>query len=71
VVQADELLAGLVGGGPHVRVQLGVGVHPGQRLAERPAERVAEVPGLDAGNVLDQPQQAGAGRRQRTAEAKD
>jgi hypothetical protein len=53
-VQAGDLLTGLVGGGPHVRVGLGVVLQPGQRLAERAPEGIAEVPELHAGHVLDQ-----------------
>ena len=40
---------------------------PGQRDPARPPEGVAEVAELDAGEVLDQPEQVGAGRRQRPA----
>ena len=50
---------------PHVGVRLGALVEPRQRLGERSAERVAEVAGLDAGDVLDESQEVGARRDQR------
>jgi hypothetical protein len=66
-VQANDLLPGLLDRGPHVGVRLGVLVQPRQRLAERPAERLAEIPRLDTGHVLDEAEQVGAGRHQRAA----
>ena len=66
-VQADDVLARLVSGGPHVGVRLGVVLHPRLRLGERPPEGVAEVADLDAGAVLDEPQQVRAGRHHRPA----
>jgi hypothetical protein len=62
VVQANDLLPRLLGGGPHVGVGFGALLQPWQRLWERPAERLAKVPRLDAGHVLDQPEQVGARR---------
>jgi len=68
VVEPDDLLARFVGGSPHVRIRFGVVLDPGKRLVERAAEGVAEIPSLDAGHVLDQSQQIGAGRRHRAAD---
>ena len=62
------IVAGLVGGRPHVGVRLGVVVEPRKRSVERPPERLAEVAELDAGDVLDQSQQVGAGGCQRSTD---
>jgi hypothetical protein len=43
-VEADDLVAGLVLGGPELGVVRGLVVPPGQGLGERPAEDLAEVP---------------------------
>src|SRR5690606_10445044 len=61
-VQVEDVLGGLVGGGPHVGVVLGAVLHPGRALRRRAAEGVAEVAELDARQVLDQAEQVGAGR---------
>ena len=68
MVQADDLLARLAGGGPHVGVGFGVVIQPPQGLVEGPAEGEAEVSQLDAGHVLDQSQQVGARRHHRAAD---
>ena len=67
-VEVDDLLARLVRGRPHVRVRLGVLVEPRRRLLPRTAEGLAEVAELDAGDVLDQPEEVGAGRHHRPAD---
>jgi hypothetical protein len=43
-VEADDLVAGLVLGGPELGIVRGLVVPPGQGLGERPAEDLAEVP---------------------------
>jgi hypothetical protein len=67
-VERDDLLSRLVRGRPEVDVRVGLErgvVEPGRRIVERPVERRAEVGDLDPGQVLDQPEQVGAGRRAR------
>lgn len=64
LIEPDDVLAGLVGPGPHVcafpdRTVL----DPGQRLLCRPVERFAEVSVLKACQMLDQAQQVCGGGR--------
>jgi hypothetical protein len=69
VVETDDLLARLSCSSVELRVGLGVLFESGRkRLTERTPESVAEVPGLDTAQVLDQPEQVGAGRGQRPAD---
>jgi hypothetical protein len=49
-------------------VGLGVVGEPGEVLAEGPAERVAEVAGLDARHVLDESEEVRARRDHRAAD---
>ena len=53
---------------PHVRVVLGAVLVPRERDAGGTAEHLAEVPQLDAGHVLHQPEQVGAGGGEGPAE---
>src|SRR6202022_186622 len=50
-VQAGDLRARFVGGGPHVRVGFGVILQPWQPLAEWAAEAIPEIPELHAGHM--------------------
>ena len=68
VVERDDLLPGLVGGGPHVVVDRGVLIEPGERLTVIAAERLPEVTEAHTRGVLDQAQQVGSGRGQRPAD---
>jgi hypothetical protein len=53
-VEADDLVARLVLGGPELGAVRGLVVPAGQRLGKRPAEDLAEVPELPDRQVLDQ-----------------
>jgi hypothetical protein len=64
----NDLLPGLLGGGPPVVVDGGIVVEPGDRLAVVAAERLAEVAEAHARGVLDDAQQVGPGRGQRPAD---
>jgi hypothetical protein len=61
LVAADDVLAGLVPGGPELGAARGLVIPPGQRFRERPAEDLAEVPGLRDRAVLDQSEEVGPG----------
>ena len=68
-VPVDDLGPRLVLGRPHVGAERGLVIVPARhRLGERPAEDLAQVPGLRGGQVLDQAQQVGPGRGQRAAD---
>ncbi|GHG62741.1 hypothetical protein GCM10018779_31720 [Streptomyces griseocarneus] len=54
MVKVENILARLVGRGPHVRVGLGALLVPGEGFVVWAAEGRAEVPELDAGEVLDE-----------------
>lgn len=66
-VEVEDVLARFVGGGPHIRVWLRVGLQPGQQPVEGTLETVPEVPHLFAGRVLHQSQQVGPGGSQGAA----
>src|SRR5262249_3796270 len=65
-VEPDDQGAGLVGLGPHVPALPG-GAVVVPRDRHRPPDAVAQVTGLDAGQVFDQAEQIGAGRHDRAA----
>jgi hypothetical protein len=54
-VEAGDLVAGLVPGGPEVGAARGLVVPPGQWPGERAAEDLAEVPGLPGSRCLIRP----------------
>lgn len=58
-VEHDDRINALFGGGPHVGVGLGFFGVPRKLNRKRPAEHVAEIARLDAGEMLDQAQQVG------------
>jgi len=66
-VHPGDLITGLLGGGPQVGVASGIVRRP-RPLAGRAPECIPEVPQLDTGQVLDQPEQIGAGRHHRAAD---
>jgi hypothetical protein len=65
VPQADDVVAGLVGCGPHVRVRLGVFVQARDGFGKGAVEHLAEMPGGHRGHVLDQSKQVRPGRHER------
>ena len=68
-VAVDDLGPRLVRGGPQVGEGLEVVVPPpGQSFGKRAPEDVAEVPGLGAGEVLDQTEEVRPGGGQRPAD---
>ena len=68
LVEADDRAAGLGRRHPHVGRRLRVLGDPRQVLVEGVAERRAEVPPLDGGQVLHEAQQVGARRDERPAD---
>jgi len=66
-VHPGDLITGLLGGGPQVGVASGIVRRP-RPLAGRAPECIPEVPQLDTGQVLDQPEQVSAGRGQRVTD---
>lgn len=68
VVERDDLFAGLGFGGPVLVLPRTFLVSSGRGVGKRSVEDLAEVPGVGISPVLDQAQEVGAGRGQRSAQ---